>query len=257
MADDGVSTLDARVARIAAEEDPSAESSAILEALDALARDVRMPPETTVPEAIARLNLCLFTQHGFEGDRVDYGNVRNSLLHVVLERRKGLPILLSVIYIEVARRVGVEVEGVGFPGHFLVAVRDADTRYFVDPFNQGRVLRRSALESRLQGLFRRMPTDDQVEAALRPVGHDYILIRINNNLKGAMLRVEDLDGGVRATRRMLTLQPHLHDERHDLVLMLVHLGRREEARGELAAYLDANAERTDLGELRALLAELG
>ncbi|MEZ4319635.1 MAG: transglutaminase-like domain-containing protein [Myxococcota bacterium] len=235
--------LDAAVAAIAAEEAPGeADADAMLAGLDALARGVRMPPDPAPTEAIARLNLHLFEREGFKGDVDDYENPRNSLLHTVLERRRGLPILLSVVYIEVARRCGVTIDPVGFPGHFLVAPADAEPEFFVDPFNQGRVLTTEALTERMTRMMGSRPSPQEVSAAVRRVNPTYVLVRINNNLKGAMLKSDDIPGACRAVRRMLALAPHLPSERRDLALMTAHQGDPRAAADELRAYLDAHPE---------------
>ena len=249
-------TLDAAVAAIAVEEDPTASLDGIAAQLDALASSVRMPPSCSKAEAVARLNLALFTDAGFVGDMDDYDNPRNSLLHVVMSRRKGLPILLSVIYMEVGRRCGVPIAGIGFPGHFLVAPRDAEDRFFVDAFNQGRILTVDALRARLTRMTGRTPGDDEVEIALREVGENYILVRINNNLKGAMIRDDDIPGAIRAVRRMLAIAPHLPSERRDLALMTAHEGDPVGAAMELQGYLDANPEAPGAGALGQLAERL-
>jgi len=99
-----------------------------------------------------------------EGDPIHLGPSDTVVLHHVLERRKGLPILLCVVYMEVARRCGVPFDGVGFPGHFLVAPRESDTPFYVDPFNQGRVLTRDVLAQRLEAMTGQRPGADEVDA---------------------------------------------------------------------------------------------
>ncbi|MCB9678749.1 MAG: tetratricopeptide repeat protein [Alphaproteobacteria bacterium] len=249
--------LDAAVAAIAADEVPGASVAAMLAQLDDLARAVRMPPSVEPAEAVARLNLCLFDQHGFTGDVDDYEHPRNSYLCEVLERRRGLPILLSVIYIEVARRCGVRVEGVGFPGHFLVAPADAEREFFVDPFNRGRILTTEALTDRMATMAGgSRPSPAVVEAAVRRVGARYILVRINNNLKGAHLRRDDVPAAIRAVRRMLSAEPHIPSERRDLALMTAYDGHPETARLELEAYLEEHPDAPGAEGLRDLAERL-
>ena len=249
-------TLDAAVAAIAVEEDADASFDAIASTLDGLAASVRMPPSCAAPEAIARLNLALFSTAGFAGDMDDYDNPRNSLLHVVLERRKGLPILLSVVYMEVARRCGVSIAGIGFPGHFLIAPRDSEERFFIDAFNQGRILTLDALRARLTRMTGHAPTDNETEIALREVGENYMLVRINNNLKGAMIRDDNIPGAIRAVRRMLAVAPHLPSERRDLALMTAHEGDPVGAAHELQAYLDLHPDAPSAGALGQLAERL-
>lgn len=238
------SGLDLAVASIAAEEEPTVAPPVqkMLGALDELSMGVRMPPAAEAPEAVARLNLHLFEQEGFAGDMETYEHPQNSLLHRVLQRRRGLPILLSVVYMEVAHRCGVEFQGIGFPGHFLIAPAVAEKRFYVDPFNTGRILTRDALTDRLTRMSGRRPGPAEVDAALRPVGAGHILVRINNNLKGAHLRRDDIAGAIRAVRRMLAVAPHLPSERRDLALMTAHLGEPARGATELRAYLEASPD---------------
>lgn len=133
------------------------------------------------PEAdpIAVLNVLLFEEHGFEGDRENYYDPRNSFLNDVLERRRGIPITLALLYMEAGRAAGVEFRGVGFPGHFLVC-HPASGRY-VDVFNQGRLLDRAAFLDllRRQGVGPEGWRDD----FLQPVGRSQMLARMLNNLR--------------------------------------------------------------------------
>lgn len=252
--------LDRLTAEIAVEEaaarGETLSVSALLDGFDRLARGVRMPPRFDLPEAIARLNLHLFQTEGFGPAGDDYGAPASSLLDQVFARRRGLPILLSVVYLEVARRVGVELDGVGFPGHFLVASRDHEPRFFLDPYHQGRILDRARLRSQLDRLRRRPIGEPEFEQALRPVGAAHIRIRMNNNLKGAHLRADDLEGAIRASVRMLAVAPHLQGEQRELALMRLHQGRREEAVGGLETYLAAWPTAPERADLEALLEDL-
>ena len=144
--------LDLAVALIASEEQSGVASRDVLEALDALALRLRIPSGAPLVEQVARLNHLLFTECGFRGDDETYDDPRNSLLDQVLERRKGLPILLSVLTIEVGRRVGLALDGVAFPSHFLISPRHAEPRFFLDPFHGGRILRREHLTQRLMAM---------------------------------------------------------------------------------------------------------
>lgn len=252
--------LDEVLAAIAVEEAAARGETVVaddlLGALDALAKGVRMPPTWTLTEAVARLNLHLFQTEGFGPAKEDYGQPESSLLDQVLQRRRGLPILMCVLYMEVARRVGVSVDGVGFPGHFLVSPRDGESRFFLDPYHEGRVLDPDRLREQLGRIRNRQVPADELEHVLRPVGPLHIQVRLNNNLKGAFLRQDDIDGAIRATARMLQVAPHLQGEQRDLALMRVHQGRRQEAVDGLLAYLDTFDAAPEREDLETLLAEL-
>ena len=250
--------LDHAVALLAAAEDPSIDPDDVVVQLDVLAEGLWIPDGASEIEQVARLNQHLFQHWGFSGDKEDYGAPINSRLDQVIARRKGLPILLCVIYMEVARRVGIPMEGVGFPGHFLVAHAEADPRFWVDPFNEGRVLKRDTLVERLVemagGERARVGPPDRF---LRGVPQRYVLIRICNNLKGAWLRQEQVEGALRSVEHLLMLDPKLVEERRDLGLMLHHLGRTREARAPLLQYLDEHPGAPDREQIEALLTHIG
>ena len=242
--------LDACCAWLAAEERSEVEPQKIFDTLDRLASGVRAG--RTAVESVARLNLLLFTTEGFSGDVDDYQHPRNSLIDQVLAHRKGIPILLCVVYMEVARRIGVSIEPIGFPGHFLIAPEASDPRFYVDPFNGGRVLKTEVLLDRLE----KMGAPRRADPYLRTVTDRYILIRICNNLKGAYLRRQDVEGGLRATERLLLLSEDLTEERRDRGLMLAHLGRHAEAVRDLEHYLDLRPNAPDRSRVEARIGEL-
>jgi regulator of sirC expression with transglutaminase-like and TPR domain len=144
--------LDEAALWIAAEEYPTLDVRAYLARLDALASGAssRLAPVRSAAERAARLNHILFVEAGFAGNRTDYYDPRNSYLSDVLDRKTGIPITLAVVYMEVARRLGLDVRGISFPGHFLVKwVDDAEEReVVVDPF-AGATLRPEDCHARL------------------------------------------------------------------------------------------------------------
>ena len=132
----------------------------------------------------------LFVENGFRGNIDDYYDPRNSFLHEVLDRRTGIPISLSVVYMEVARRIGLRVTGVGFPGHFLVRAFDDDRAVVIDPFNSGAVLGKDDL----QGLLTKVvgPDAKLEPSLLAPIGKTQILTRMLVNLAGIYGKRGDL-----------------------------------------------------------------
>jgi regulator of sirC expression with transglutaminase-like and TPR domain len=127
----------------------------------------------------------LFHELGFRGDETHYNDPRNSCLNYVLDRRTGIPITLSLVYSEVARRLGRPVTGVGLPGHFIVQYDDGEFSAYLDPFHEGRLL---TIADCLQ--LAREHSGVEVDAtALAPVGHRYIVVRMLNNLRASYFRV--------------------------------------------------------------------
>ncbi|MCB9792673.1 MAG: tetratricopeptide repeat protein [Alphaproteobacteria bacterium] len=250
--------LDEAAAWIAADEQGQGEDAvdATVAQLDALAEGLHVPPQASVFERVARVNHRLFTELGFVGDSEDYDAPENSCLDLVIARRKGLPILLSVLLIEVSRRAGHAVDGVGFPGHFIVEPRGADPRFFIDPFHQGQVLREIDLRARLEQLFQqKLPPGADLSRFTRRASSRMILIRMNNNLKVSHARRGNLLQALRAVERLIALAPELHAERRDRGLLLAQLGRHAEARGALQDYLEAAPDAEDAARVRALIHE--
>jgi regulator of sirC expression with transglutaminase-like and TPR domain len=159
--------------------------------LDALGAELaRTAGETTgAPETVARAcSHLLGEQHGFRGDRENYDDPDNSMLDLVLAKRTGLPILLSVVYIEVARRAGIPIGGVGLPGHFVVAHFGAHPPLLLDPFERGAVMD--------------APVGHEV---LRPWRPHEIAMRMLNNLVGSYERRADLSAAMHAATMRLAL----------------------------------------------------
>lgn len=175
--------------------------------LDELARAAAPAVERArggVARAVA-ISELLFDQLGFHGNTADYYDPRNSFLTEVLDRRTGIPITLSVLYLEVARRVGVLAQGVNFPGHFLVRVAIEDAWLVLDPFGGGRALGPSDLE----GLLRRMTTPDAVlePSAIAASTKRQIVSRMLVNLAGIYGRTGDLPRSVDVLEWLAVLEP--------------------------------------------------
>lgn len=148
---------------------------------------------------------CLFERLGFNGNTDDYYDPRNSFLADVLDRRTGIPISLSVLYLEVARRVHVLAQGVNFPGHFLVRVAIEDAWLFLDPFNGGRALTPADLET----LLRKTTTPDAVlePSVIAAASKRQIVSRMLVNLAGIYGRNGDLPRSLDVLERLAVLEP--------------------------------------------------
>ncbi len=251
----GALPLDRAAALLAASEQDGVRADAILASLDGLAESIRMPPGASSFEGVARINQRLFGELGFAGDRQDYYAPRNSFLDQVIARRQGLPILLGVLYVEVARRVGVSVLGVGFPGHFIVSAEPAGDapRFYVDPFHGGAIRRRDQLVTRLAEM--RLPPE-HTEEFLAPSTPREILLRMIYNLKGSFVRLQQPRDAVRQIDRILALAPDRVEEHRDRGLLLVELREPVEASASLRRYLQARPDADDAEPLAHLLAEL-
>jgi regulator of sirC expression with transglutaminase-like and TPR domain len=200
---------------IAAEEYPGLDLLRYVAKLEAMAAAVR-PGVTTTDEPITKiehLNAHLFEERGFRGNTQEYYDPRNSFLNDVLDRRLGIPITLSVVYMEVGRRVGMPLQGIGMPGHFIMKYAEAETDIYIDPFSQGRILSRKGCEELLQDLYAE-PVPFQ-ETFLAPVTKKQILSRILMNLKAIYLHTKDYLKALSIVERQLIIQPNIEQEVKD------------------------------------------
>ena len=187
------------------------------------------------PLRVQALNQLLFDELRFTGNSQHYGDPRNSFLNEVLDRRTGIPISLAVVYMEVARRAGLQVEGVNFPGHFLVRCQGL----IIDTFHSGAILSEDACRV----LLRRHEGED---ATLEPhlQGHAskrQILARMLVNLKRIYVEVRSFPQAKAATDLLLVLDPMLHAERRDRGLLAYHLDDYAGALRDLEDYLRLNS----------------
>jgi regulator of sirC expression with transglutaminase-like and TPR domain len=199
--------LDYAALLIGAWDHPQREVDAYFSQLDAIAREVAPAVEraTTGIDRARAISDYLFDRMGFCGNTDDYYDPRNSFLTEVLDRRTGIPISLSVVYLEVARRVGVIAQGVNFPGHFLVRVAIEDAWLFLDPFSGGRALSPADLEA----LLRKTTTPDAVldPSVIAAATKRQIVARMLVNLAGIYGRNGDLPRSLDVLERLAILEP--------------------------------------------------
>src|SRR3984957_3487343 len=193
--------LDVAALEIASIETPDLDPGPFLGVLDRIASGIaaRLPASADGREFIRVANEYLFGDLNFRGNEIDYNDPRNSCLNYVLDRRTGIPIALSVIYIEVARRLGQPVSGVGLPGHFIVEYNDGEFATYIDPFHAGKLLTRDDCRQ----LARERTGSDADAIALAPVGTRYILVRMLNNMRSAYFRSKQFEKMVAVTDLLL------------------------------------------------------
>ena len=171
---------------IAATEYAGLDPAPWLESLDRLAARVEASPELSALANIAAINKVLFDEENFSGNDEEYDDPRNSYLNDVLKRKKGIPITLSVVYTEVARRRGLPLVGVGFPGHFLVKYPGPPAEIVIDPYHRGTVLAPADCTALLSEHFG--PEAELKPEYLAAATKKQILSRMLNNLKGSYYR---------------------------------------------------------------------
>ncbi len=225
--------------------DPAFNQLTALARLDQLAADVQRHSGASAsqrrdgastPQQIDALRQTLFDQHQFRGDTDTYYDPANCCLHATLDTGRGMPITLAVVMIEVARRVGLELHGVGAPFHFLIKYRDPDSdrEHFLDPFHAGREIDRDALADRLRATNR--GAGPNPDSFLASVTKRQILQRILTNLKGASVRQRDYFAAIAATDFLLALSPWSLEDRRDRGLLCYQTGQYIEALDDLQQY---------------------
>lgn len=241
---------------IAAEARPGLDVARYLAELDALAARSRPALEGVASpgERVRRLNHALFSVEGFAGNEHEYDDPRNSYLDEVIERRTGLPITLSIVYVEIARRLGLEAAGVGFPGHFLARVEaDGGAEVIVDPFF-GRILS----ERDCAGLLRHVAGAEVrfERRLLRPSSHREILARVLANLKHAHVGRRQHEAALACCERILLLVPDAALELRDRGLLYRQLECHRAALADLERFLALRPDHETAPAVRDLLPAL-
>ncbi len=199
---------------IAKDEYPNLNIDRYLAELDALADEFTGGPGAEplgTVEKVEALSNFLFVHKGFKGNRDDYNDPRNCFLNEVIERRLGIPITLSVLYIEVGGRLGLNLYGVSFPTHFLVKAVSMDRgELIIDPFNAGAILDLDEIRARLQQIYRQ-PVDVHPDM-LRAVDARHVLARMLRNLKNLYARGADWPRVLSALDRILMLDTDSAEE---------------------------------------------
>ncbi len=241
---------------IAKEEYPDLDVAAYLARLDAMADDVRDAAGASPDpyRLVAGLSEHLFQRLGFRGNADDYYDPKNSFLNEVLDRRMGIPITLSTLYLEVGRRLGLCVRGAGMPGHFLVKYVGPGEEIVIDPFGGGEIVSPSDCQRILDRIF-----DGKLRfepGMLSVVGTRQILVRMLTNLKAIYFNNEEYGKALSIVERLLILHPQEASEIRDRGLLSCQLRRYAEAIADLERYLRLAPEANDSATIREHLCTL-
>lgn len=242
---------------IAQEEYFDLDVESYLNALDTMAEEVRerLPGESYPLRIIQTINQYLYQDLGFTGNTGDYYNPRNSFLNDVIDRRTGIPIALSLVYLEIAQRLDFPMVGIGMPGHFLIRPNYGDMEIYVDAFHSGEILFPQDCQERLSQIYGQ-PIELQPDF-LAPIGPRQFLVRMLTNLKHIYLTQNQLAKSLAAIERILLIVPDAVGELRDRGILYYQLGRWSEACQDLEVYL-ANSLLARDGELiRKLLNRMG
>jgi regulator of sirC expression with transglutaminase-like and TPR domain len=246
---------------IAQDDEPRLDVQSVLAQIDTLAVRLkqRLAADAGALHKLRCLNRYFFQELGFAGNVNDYYDLRNSYLHRVLATRRGIPITLALLYIEIAQQIGLDARPVSFPGHFLAKLKMPQGEVIIDPFT-GESLSREALDERLAPYRTRQGLVGDFEAPLglflqEAAGRD-VLARLLRNLKEIHRSAEDWPRLLAVQQRLVVLLPEAWQERRDRGLVRAELGQTEAAAADLAVYLEHQPNATDAPALADRLAEL-
>ncbi len=242
---------------IAQEENPNLDPQEYLNALDTMAQEVRerLPEQRYPLRVIKTINQYLYQDLGFQGNTKNYYDPSNSFLDQVIERRTGIPITLSLVYLEIAKRVDLPMVGIGMPGHFLIRPDFEAAGIFVNAFNSGEILFEQDCEALLSKIYQR-------SVKLQPrfldsVGAKQFLARMLTNLKLIYLNQAQLRQALGAVERIILLFPQAVGELRDRGLIYYELGQWEQATQDLEFYLATFPHAQDAAVIRQVLQAMG
>ena len=242
---------------------PSLDISGLLSSIETMGKEVvlmlkksgNIPPRPT--QIIEKINDLLFNVQKFKPNTDDYYNPLNSYLNIVIERKRGIPITLCILYMRVARSVSFKMYPVNFPGHFLIKhiLEDNSGEIIVDPFNGGRIMDDYSLKALIEQAYpqQNIPlTHALVEKATAA----QVLIRMMNNLKGSYYEAQDIDRYNIANEMVLAIDPYNPDAIRDKGIVLLKKGDPSEALKVLNSYLEINPEAEDADDVLDIIRQI-
>jgi regulator of sirC expression with transglutaminase-like and TPR domain len=224
--------------------------------LSRLARDVgRLAGDDAGLEARGRaLNEIILLKHGYSGDELTYDDLQNANLIRVIDRRKGLPVVLGILYIHAARAQGWEIAGLGFPGHFLVRLDKGAERLILDPFHGGRVCAAAELRDLLKAMA---GADSELTAEhYAPVPDRDVLLRLQNNLKARLMQAQRWERALGVVETMLMLAADQAELWREAGALQARLGNLRAAVASLETYIARTADGAARHQAAALVQQL-
>jgi len=244
---------------IAAEEYAGLDVDRYLERIDemGLALRKRLRSDISTTEALIALNRYVFDELGYSGNSDDYYDPRNSLLNEVIDRKLGIPITLAVLYIEIGRRIGLRLEGVSFPTHFLVKCVLHDGAIIIDPFARGASLGIEDLQQRLQSVAADIEIDARLAASLlAAAAPSDIFARMLRNLRAIYMQTGEHAKALSASSRIIALLPEAAEEYRDRGELYARLECFRAAVSDFRRYLTLRPHAADSDRVTLRVAEL-
>jgi regulator of sirC expression with transglutaminase-like and TPR domain len=224
-----------------------------LSKLDKMAWEAKkyLPKNNYPLKIIQGINTYLFQELGLQGNQDNYYDPRNSFLNEVINRKRGIPITLSVVYLEIAKRLKFPMVGIGMPGHFIIRPEFQDAGIFVDVYNRGDILFEQDCYDKIRQLY---PEENEIDPnVLAPVNNKQILARILTNLKYIYLNNDQLSQALMIIEGLIILYPNNISERRDRGLLCYSLQQWEQAIADLELYLKMSPNAEDRLAIQQLL----
>ena len=230
---------------LALDEDEHAKQETIQSQIQSLSVGLHLPYPEDLLDSVCRLNDHFVSKLGFTGNTEDYFHPHNSLVHKVIENRTGLPIVLSALYMEIAKNHGVDLVGIGFPRHFIIRPKKLTSNpFYIDPFHQGAII----TEDTLQEIHNNWNISLPFAQCVQECSNHRMILRMSNNLYNAYNLLDDHTGRLRNINRLLLLQPHVTELYKTRACALGKLGYYEKAAEALQCYIHFHPEASDLQE---------
>lgn len=252
---DEVLDLEELAIGVAAMGNPTLDFAAVSASLDALAAQIidDVSPASPPDLLASQLASAIGGKLDFHGDASVFDDPGSSFLDVVLERRRGLPILVSVVWMLLGQRMGVPIAGVGYPGHFIACIDRPGARVYVDPFHRGNPLEARDLMERLPSIPRGVQASDAARRFLEPTPTRAVITRMLTNVKNLWIDRDEHANALQAVDRILLIGGEQSSEIRDRALLLLHLQRPAEAARDLRRYLTIDPEAADRDVVQQLL----
>jgi regulator of sirC expression with transglutaminase-like and TPR domain len=249
---DDAMELDEAALNLATIEFPELDFSPTLHALDRFANDIaeRCPDLSDGREFVRAANAYLFQEVGLRGNADDYYNPRNSCLNQVLDVRLGIPITLSVIYMEIGRRLAKRVVGIGLPRHFVIQYDDGDYSTYIDPFHGGTILSP-------EDCYRLAQVEDDNPGLLAPACKRQIVMRMINNLRGIYFSQRSYEKAQDILNLLIDADPNSAEEYKQRGLVRLQMRQLIAGKQDLQKYLTLNPEAADKEEIQGQLHAVG
>lgn len=235
---------------------PDVDVAKYLDILERISQEieVQLTPERYPLKVVKTINNYLFDRLDFRGNRQNYYDPDNSFLHHVIERKLGIPISLSVIYLAIAHRLNFPMVGIGMPGHFLIRPEFEGVGFFVDAFNRGEILFEEDCQARLDENYQQQLQLDPVWLA--PVSKKQILVRMLNNLKFIYLHRQEINKALSTMSGILKIFPENVAEIRDRGLLYYQINRWDEAIIDLEYFLKVSPHSDDAPMIELLLEKM-